>query len=85
MSCTLEAWRFANLRYSLITVVVSKGHMEGIHSIVIRSLVPGMLVLMVGDVCDTTVVLEGYQNVHDNPGLTIFRIAYFIMWSQTQP
>ena len=72
----------ANMPYCLIIVEVPKGRMEGIHSVV--SLVSVMLVLIVGEACDVLGVLDGLRKLHDNEGLTTFRVACFILGSLTQ-
>ena len=65
----------ANMPYCLISVEVPKGHMEGIHSVVSRNLVSGMLVLIVGSACDVLGVLDGLRKLHDNEGLTNICVA----------
>ena len=74
----------ANMPYCLIIVEVSKGRMEGIHSVVSRNLVSGTLVLIVGSACDVVGVLDGLRKLHDNEGLTTICVACFILGSLTQ-
>ena len=65
----------ANMPHCLIIVEVPKGRMEGIHSVASQNLVSGTLVLMVGDACNVTGVLDGLQKISDKKGLTTIRIA----------
>ena len=74
----------ANMPYCLIIVEVPKGHMEGINSVVSRTLVSGTLVLIVGEACGVLGLLDGLRKLHDNEGLTTIREACFIQESLTQ-
>ena len=74
----------ANMPYCLIVMEVLKGHMEGIHSVVIRNLVSGTFVPIVGDNSDVTLLVDGLRKMHENEGLRTIRIAYFILGSLTQ-
>ena len=74
----------ANMPYCLIIVEVSKGHMEGIHSVVSRNLVSGTLLLIVGSTCDVMGLLDGLRKWHDNEGLTAICVACTILGSLTE-
>ena len=66
----------ANMLYCLTIAKVPRGLMEGIHPAVSRKLVCGSLVLLVGDACNVTGVLDVLRKVDDNEGLTAIFILH---------
>ena len=70
--------------YCFMIFEVPRGLMEGIHCVMSRNLVCGTHVVVVGEACDVTGVLDVLPKMHDNVSVTTIRIDCFILGSLTQ-